>query len=257
MNCKLIDIPLEKREIVYVVQDSGTRAFLKMEYDKLPENSTIATKTEVLEFDKKQTISANDILIWDEFENNYLIYTDFQKDPMNFIIELCNFCENYLGAVEGSVYIEEKVYKQTGTKVNVSGNAQVNTGESNKEGSANTGTAISNYEKIEKSVKHKFSHSLPVPFEKEKAARYYKKKGFEKFDIFKRMYEFRKNHGTNYEGTCIFESDIMEERMKKISAALDIKVKIANLLDIGCDATFEKDSLNKIIKKMKIEFKCK
>ena len=38
MNCKLIDIPLEKREIVYVVQDSGTRAFLKMEYDKLPEN---------------------------------------------------------------------------------------------------------------------------------------------------------------------------------------------------------------------------
>ncbi len=257
MNNALAEIPVEKREILYVVEDTGTQLFLERERDA-QRNCTIATLAEIQEFDPHLSATqANSILIWDDFEKNYKTCLNLLNDPEKFTFELCNFCENYLSAVKGSIFIEEKKHTQdnANTKVKEKGFWIFKSKKIKEE--MGVSVAVNTNEKSEKRLKHKFNHSQPVPFNKDKAAEYYKAKGLEKFDIFKRMFEFRIEHGINYEGTFSFESYIMEERKKLVSVAVDVALEMQELLGVDVKIGFTKESLKEYSKTIQMEFTCK
>ena len=118
------EIPLEKREIVYIVEDPGQRAFFYMEGGSVPANCTLVTVGEILEFDHSLTDLAqkNTILLWNDFENKYQPQEKYQDDEQ-FLDEFASFCSNYLGASKVFVDSEEIINRESNskTKVGVSG----------------------------------------------------------------------------------------------------------------------------------------
>lgn len=257
MNNALAEIPVEKREILYIVEDTGTQLFLEKER-KDPRNCTIATLAEIQEFAPGLSATrANSILIWDDFEKNYKSCLDLLNDPEKFTFELCNFCENYLGAVKGSIFIEEKKHTQDNTDIKSDKKGWWIFGSKKNDAKLNVSVTVNNNEKFEKRIKHEFNHAHPVPFNKDKAAEYYKAKGLDKFDVFKRMYEFRIEHGSDHDGNCCFESYIMEERKKLVSVAVDVALEMQDLLGVDVKIGFTKESLKEYSKTIKMEFTCK
>jgi len=256
MNTVLANIPVERRELLFAVDDHAEIVRLAFEHFDFNGNYRIVTKDELCEFTNWDSgiIKQGDCFFWDNFNKQYQKTTAGLLESERMRGAACLiFCKDYLGAKKG--FIVRNKSENSADNLNINANFSTSPGDkgSTVELSADVKYKNEKEAALKLDTRFSFESDPQITFNPEKARKHYEEHHLDMFEEFRELYEFRKNSPIFPQKLShTVDLSFFQRGKRLIEGAIDVGAKLKGIgLDVHTD--FKKDSEQDFLENLKIE----